>query len=66
MKRMYLLLSSFIMTMMLLAQEKTTDVNINVDKNGGGSFWGSPWMWVLGAAIFIILLVAVARSGSRQ
>jgi hypothetical protein len=54
-------------SLLLVAQEKKTDVDINVNKDGGGgSFWGSPVMWVIGAAVFIIILVAVSRSGSRQ
>lgn len=59
---MALLISS-----LLLAQEKATDVDINVNKDGGGgSIWGSPVFWIVGAALFIIILVAVSRSGSRQ
>ena len=41
------------------------DVDINTD-NGGGNFWGSPWVWVVGAAIFILLLVALTRGGARR
>lgn len=51
----------------LIAQEKATDVDININKDkGGSSIWGSPILWVVGAAVFIIILVAVSRSGSRQ
>ena len=31
------------------------------------TYWySSPWVWVLGAAIFILLLVALLRGGSRN
>ncbi len=30
------------------------------------TFWGSPWMWALGAAIFILLLAAILRGGNRK
>jgi hypothetical protein len=30
------------------------------------SWYTSPWVWVLGAAIFILLLVALLRGGSRD
>ena len=54
-------------SLILFAKEKKADVDINVNKDsGGGSFWGSPVMWVIGAAVFIILLVAVSRGSSRQ
>jgi uncharacterized membrane protein len=66
MRRLYFSVVSVLISTALLAQEKENQVNIKVEK-GGGSFWGTPWVWVVGAAIFILLLVAVARgSGSRQ
>ena len=50
----------------LLAQE-TKDVNINLNTKGGGSNWyASPWIWVVGAAVFILLLVALMRGGGRK
>jgi hypothetical protein len=56
-----------LLSSILIAQEKATDVDININKDkGGSSIWGSPILWVVGAAVFIILLVAVSRSGSRQ
>ena len=66
MKRVYLSVLAALSSLVLFAQEKATDVNINVNKEGGGSFWGSPVFWIVGAALFIIILVAVSRSGSRQ
>jgi hypothetical protein len=29
-------------------------------------FWTSPWVWVVGAAVFILLLVALLRGGSSR
>ena len=46
---------------------KKADVDININKDSdGGSFWGSPVMWIIGAAVFIILLVAVSRGSSTS
>ncbi|WP_205509961.1 hypothetical protein [Longitalea arenae] len=66
MKRVYLTAMTALISSLLLAQEKAADVDINVNKDSGGSFWGSPVLWIVGAAVFIIILVAVSRSGSRQ
>lgn len=66
MRRVYLTVIGALASLVLAAQEKSTDVNINVNKGSGSSFWGSPVMWIIGAAVFIIILVAVSRSGSRQ
>ena len=41
------------------AQEKKLDVDINVGKQ---SVWyQQPWAWVIGGALFILLLVALVR-----
>ena len=46
------------------AQEKGIDVDINVkDEN---EWYQKPWVWVVGAAVFILLLVALLRSGSAR
>jgi hypothetical protein len=67
MKRVYLSVLAALTSLVLFAQEKATEVDINVNKDsGGGTFWGSPVFWIIGAALFIIVLVAVSRSGSRQ
>ena len=67
MKKLTSSLTMLLLSVILIAQEKATDVDININKDkGGSSFWGSPALWVIGAAVFIIILVAVSRSGSRQ
>ena len=40
------------------------DVNISTD-SGSGGWYAQPWVWVIGIALFIIVLVAMVRSGSN-
>jgi len=43
------------------------DVNVDVGTDGGGSgFFSSPVAWIIGAAVFILLLVALTRGRSRD
>lgn len=66
MKKKFLSLIAAIYTVVVFAQDSEaddTDVNINADS---GSWYASPWVWVLGAAVFILLLVALTRGGSRR
>jgi len=49
-----------------VAQEKT-NVDIDVNKGDGGSNWYSqPWVWIVGVAVFILLLVALLRGNSNR
>ena len=43
------------------------DIKVDVDINAKDTSWyASPWVWVVGAAVFILLLVALTRGGSRS
>ena len=63
-QKLMMMVASFFAGVMVFAQDKKVDINISTNKNNG--FWGSPWMWVVGAAVFILLLVAILRGGSRR
>jgi hypothetical protein len=43
----------------LLAQ---ADIDVNIKKGGdGGTWYANPIVWVVGAAVFLLLLVALLR-----
>ncbi|MEO5775885.1 MAG: hypothetical protein ABIQ27_03210 [Flavobacterium sp.] len=59
----------FLSQTLIWAQEttttkKTVDVDLNVD-DGSGEWYVQPWAWVVGAAIFIIIIVALLRGKSE-
>jgi hypothetical protein len=47
------------------AQDKKVDVNITTDK-GGGNWYAQPWVWIVGGAVFLLLLVALMRGNSNK
>ncbi len=47
-------------TIAVWAQDKKVDVSINT-KSDSGNFFTQPWVWVVGAAVFIIILVALLK-----
>ena len=47
------------------AQDKKIDVNIGVDK-GDSQWYAQPWVWIVGGAVFILLLVAMLRGGKKD
>ena len=66
MKKAYLTLLSVLTTIILFAQEKSGQVDVEVNKTTSSSNWyASPWVWIVGAAVFILLLVALTRGGRR-
>ena len=46
------------------AQDKGLDVDINVKKES--EWYTQPWVWIVGGAVFILLLVALLRGGEKK
>lgn len=66
MKRLLFFLMLFVSGSALLAQNgETKQINVDINTEGGSTWYTSPWVWVVGAAVFILLLVALTRSGRR-
>ena len=66
MKTFYLSFLVTLLNLITFAQEKKAEIDVNVDKGGGGTNWyASPILWIIGAAVFILLLVALTRGRSR-
>jgi len=51
-------------SVLTFAQDKGLDVDINVKKES--SWYQQPWVWIIGGAVFILLLVALLRGGERK
>lgn len=58
-----ILLSFF--TTALWAQDGGADVNIKVTKESS-TWYTQPWVWIVGGAVFILLLVALLRGGGNK
>lgn len=46
-------------------ETSTSKTEVNIKADTGDAWYTSPWVWVVGAAVFILLLVALT-SGSRS
>ncbi len=51
-------------TIVAFAQEKGVDIDVNVKKES--AWYQNPIVWVIGGAVFILLLVALLRGGERK
>ena len=52
------------MAFIVFAQEKGLDVDISIKKEN--EWYQQPWVWVVGGAIFILLLAAILRGNSKR
>ena len=53
-------------TIQTFAQDdKKVDVDINVGKDNS-NWYQQPWVWIVGAAVFIIIIVALMRGGGKK
>lgn len=60
------LVAAFYSTVLLAQEGETKNVNIDINTDGNASTWYTqPWVWIVGAAVFILLLVALTRGGRR-
>ena len=59
-----LIVSAFL-SMQTWAQDKGLDVDIDVNKSDS-NWYQKPWVWIIGGAVFILLLVALLRGGGKK
>ena len=62
--RLMMVIFSVLSSVIAMAQEKT-NVDINLNKDRGGNWYTQPLVWIVGGAVFILLLVALLR-GNRS
>ena len=66
MKKLFFSLIASLVSLAMWAQDAGgKDINVNVNTKNG-AWYSSPWVWVIGASIFILLLVAISRGGGRR
>ena len=64
--RVALFMAALLLSCYSFAQDKKIDVSIDT-KSDNDNFLMQPWVWIVGGAVFILLLVALLRgSGSKK
>lgn len=46
------------------AQDQGLDIDVDIDE--GGDWYANPIVWIIAGAVFILLLVALLRGGSKD
>ena len=65
MKKVYFSLITAFLAVVSFAQE-TKKVDVDISTGNDSNWYASPWVWVVGAAVFILLLVALTRGSGRR
>ena len=48
------------------AQDKKIDVDLNVNKGDNSTWYMQPWVWVVGGAIFLLILVGLLKGNQQK
>ena len=64
-KNIFFAITMLLMSVLTFAQDKKIDIDINT-KSDNNSIFMQPWVWVVGGAVFILLLVALLRGGKKD
>jgi hypothetical protein len=64
--KLVFLFFSFLTPALLFAQDGGAKVDVDIHKDNGGAWYTNPVVWIIGAAVFILLLVALLRGGNNS
>jgi hypothetical protein len=59
-----LITAALFLSVVSFAQDKGIDVDINIKKES--QWYQQPWVWVVGAAVFILLLAVILKGGKKN
>ncbi|MEJ7627116.1 MAG: hypothetical protein WKF35_09645 [Ferruginibacter sp.] len=65
-QKITLIVASFFFSVYAFAQDKKVDVDITTKSDSGSGFFTQPWVWIVGGAVFLLLLVALLRNNSSK
>ena len=58
--------TAFMVSIYAFAQDKKIDVTIDTKSDSGSGVFNQPWVWIVGGAVFLLLLVALLRNKSSK
>lgn len=61
-----LILSAFLLSVKSFAQSVPDKVEVDVNAGGDAVWYGQPWVWVVGIAVFIVIIVAITRNNNSK
>lgn len=59
-------LTIFLTSVKTFAQSVPDKVEVDVDAGGDAVWYGQPWVWVVGVALFIVIIIAITRNNNTR
>lgn len=60
------ILTSFAASVKTFAQSVPEKVDVDINTGGDTVWYGQPWVWAVGVAVFIVIIIAITRSGNKN
>lgn len=61
-----MILSAFLVSVKTFAQSAPEKVEVDINAGGDAVWYGQPWVWVVGIAVFIVIIIAITRSNNSK
>ena len=61
-----LVLAVFFSSVKAFAQSVPEKVDVDVNTGGDSVWYGQPWVWAVGVALFIVIIVAITRNNKSN
>lgn len=60
------ILSGFAASFKTFAQSVPEKVDVDINTGGDIVWYRQPWVWAVGVAVFIVIIIAITRSGNKN
>jgi len=59
-----MILTTFLISVKTFAQSVPEKVEVDINTGGDAVWYGQPWVWVVGIAVFIVVIIAITRNNN--
>ena len=66
MRKSFLYVMATLLTAMNSFAQEAAKIDVDIDKGGDSTWYTQPWVWIVGGAIFILLLVGMLKGGKKD
>lgn len=61
-----MILTTFLVSVKTFAQSAPEKVEVDINAGGDSVWYGQPWVWVVGIAVFIVIIIAITRNNNSK